>query len=120
MEFDSNKPIYLQIADSICNRILSGEFKAGDRIPSVREYGASIGVNPNTVARSYERLTSMGVIYQQRGIGFFIASDAREKILSAEKENFFNQYLPDFINRARLLEISKSELIERLNTRLEF
>ena len=64
MEFDSNRPIYLQIADVLCDRVLSGEIKSGDRIPSVREYGASIGVNPNTVARSYERLTSLGVIYQ--------------------------------------------------------
>ena len=52
MEFDNNKPIYVQIADNICERVLSGEFKPGDRIPSVREWGARIGVNPNTVARS--------------------------------------------------------------------
>ena len=57
MEFDSNKPIYIQIADNLCERILSGEFKPGGRIPSVREWGAEIGVNPNTVARSYEILT---------------------------------------------------------------
>ena len=58
MEFNPNKAIYLQIRDSIRERILSGELKAGDRIPSVREYGASIGVNPNTVMRTYEKLTS--------------------------------------------------------------
>ena len=67
MEFDSNKPIYIQIADNLCERILSGEFKPGGRIPSVREWGAEIGVNPNTVARSYEILTDRKVIYNQRG-----------------------------------------------------
>ena len=56
MEFNSNKAIYLQISDIICEKILSGELKADDRIPSVREYGASIGVNPNTVMRTYEKL----------------------------------------------------------------
>ncbi|MBQ3847127.1 MAG: GntR family transcriptional regulator, partial [Bacteroidales bacterium] len=56
MEFSENKPIYLQISETISERILSGEVKPEDRIPSVREYGASIGVNPNTVMRSYEKL----------------------------------------------------------------
>ena len=61
MEFNSNKAIYLQISDIICEKILSGELKADDRIPSVREYGASIGVNPNTVMRTYEKLTNEGI-----------------------------------------------------------
>ena len=70
MEFDSNKAIYLQICDAICERILSKEFGADERIPSVREYGAEIGVNPNTVMRSYEKLTADGIIYNKRGIGY--------------------------------------------------
>ena len=52
MEFDNNKPIYIQIADSMCEAVLAGKYAAGERIPSVREWSASIGVNPNTVARS--------------------------------------------------------------------
>lgn len=61
MEFNSNKAIYLQISDMICEQILSGALAADDRIPSVREYGASIGVNPNTVMRTYEKLTNEGI-----------------------------------------------------------
>ena len=72
MEFNSNKAIYLQISDMICEQILSGALAADDRIPSVREYGASIGVNPNTVMRTYEKLTNEGIIYNKRGIGYFI------------------------------------------------
>ncbi|MGI6314132.1 MAG: GntR family transcriptional regulator [Candidatus Cryptobacteroides sp.] len=114
MEFDENIPIYLQIARSFCDRVLAGELKAGDRIPSVREYGASIGVNPNTVARSYERLTNLGVIYQQRGIGFFIAEDAKKSILKDARERFFNEELPKFAERAKLLGISQKEITEAL------
>ena len=62
MEFDSNKPIYLQIGDSVCNKILRRELLPEDRILSVREMGAQIGVNPNTVARSYEKLMEAGII----------------------------------------------------------
>ena len=72
MNFNTEKPIYLQIVDVIADRILSGELKGGDRIPSVREYGADIGVNPNTMMRSYEKLTADGIIYNKRGIGYFV------------------------------------------------
>ena len=114
MEFDGNKPIYLQIADAFCERVLSGELKPEDRIPSVREYGSEIGVNPNTVARSYERLTDLGVIFNRRGIGFFIAPDAPRIVLSGEKEKFFTGELPAFRRRAELLGIGKDELIKEL------
>ena len=114
MEFDSNRPIYLQIADAFCERVLSGELHSGDRIPSVREYGASIGVNPNTVARSYERLTDMGAIYNQRGIGFFVAEDALKTIREAYRKQFLEEDLPRFAERARLLGISKEEIISVL------
>jgi len=105
MEFTENKPIYIQIADGFCSRILSGELKPGDRIPSVREWGASIGVNPNTVARSYEILTDKGIIYNQRGIGFFITESACESIRNADARKFIEQEIPAFLERARLLGI---------------
>ena len=114
MEFDSNKPIYLQIADAICDRVLSGELPEGERIPSVREHGADIGVNPNTVARSYERLETLGVIRQQRGIGFFIAEDARDLILKDARERFLREELPAFAERARLLGITAKEIASKL------
>lgn len=112
MEFNSNKSIYLQICDAIYERILSGNLKPDDRIPSVREYGAEIGVNPNTVMRSYEKLTSEGVIYNRRGIGYFTSADARERVLEAEKKQFLNEELPLLIRRMKLLEISEENLIQ--------
>ena len=111
MEFDSNKPIYIQIADNLCERILSGEFKPGARIPSVREWGAQIGVNPNTVARSYEILTDRKVIYNQRGIGFFVADDAIGVIGDTERRKFIEEELPLFVNRDSLLGIDLKEYI---------
>ena len=112
MEFDNNTPIYLQIADSWCDRILSGELKAEDRIPSVREWGAQIGVNPNTVARAYEELTARGVIYQKRGLGFFIAADAPRTILDAARKEFIEQELPKFARRAQLLQLDLYDLLK--------
>ena len=114
MEFNENKPIYLQISDAISERILSGEIKPEDRIPSVREYGASIGVNPNTVMRSYEKLTSDGIIYNKRGIGYFVASEAREIILAEDRRRFMEEELPAFIRRMHLLGIDPSEICKQL------
>lgn len=111
MEFDTNKPIYLQIADNICERILSGEFKPGSRIPSVREWGAAIGVNPNTVARSYDILTDRKVIYNQRGIGFFVTDDAIGVIRDTERRKFIEEELPAFLSRAALLGIDIKDYI---------
>lgn len=67
---ENNKAIYLQIADKICDDIMLGALKDGDRIPSVREYAASMEVNANTVMRSYEYLERNDVIFNRRGIGF--------------------------------------------------
>ena len=112
MNFGTEKPIYLQIADVISDRILAGELRGGDRIPSVREYGADIGVNPNTMMRSYEKLTADGVIYNKRGIGYFVADDARETVLAAQRKEFIEKELPAIRARMRLLGIDWSEISE--------
>ena len=111
MEFDSNKPIYLQISDSLCERILSGDLKPEDRILSVRELGAEIGVNPNTVARSYEKLTDAGIIYTRRGLGYFVAPGAKEIVLEAERKSFLENEWPKLLKRAELLDIDLNKLV---------
>lgn len=92
MEFDSNRPIYLQILDAICDQILDGTLQPDGRIPSVRDYGAQLGVNPNTIMRSYEKLTNDGIIYNKRGLGYFISADAREKVLSIKRKEFMDDF----------------------------
>ena len=115
MEFNSNKAIYLQISDIICERILSGELRPDDRIPSVREYGASIGVNPNTVMRTYEKLTNEGVIYNKRGIGYFISGDARDIVLANDRKEFLEVELPAIIKKMELLGLDPKELLTSKN-----
>lgn len=103
MEFDPNKPIYLQILDSICDQILDGTLMPDGRILSVREYGAKLGVNPNTVMRTYEKLTADGIIYNRRGLGYFISSDAREKVLAIKRKEFMDDTVPKIRRQMRLL-----------------
>ncbi len=108
MDFHNEKPIYLQIADVFCEQILSGQLKADDRIPSVREYGAQIGVNPNTVMRVYEKLTAEGIIYNKRGIGYFVSADARNRILEAQKAEFLAKEVPAILRKLELLGLDAS------------
>lgn len=110
MEFDSNKSIYLQICDAICESILKGDLGPDSRIPSVREYGAEIGVNPNTVMRSYEKLTGEGIIYNRRGIGYFISKDARRIVLDTRRQDFLENELPQILRKMELLGISMQDL----------
>lgn len=106
MQFNADKPIFLQIADNLCDRILSGELKGEDRIPSVREYGADIGVNPNTMMRAYEKLTADGVIYNKRGIGYFVTEDARKQILKVQRQEFLEKDVPAIKQRLKLLGLN--------------
>jgi len=112
MEFNQNKPIYLQIADEISEKILSGILNEGDRIMSVRELGAELGVNPNTAMRSYEKLTQDGIIYNQRGIGYFVAEGARKTALEKMRTEFINEELPQILRKIELLELDPREIIK--------
>ena len=112
MEFSQNKPIYLQIADGISEKILSGELKEGDRILSVRELGGELGVNPNTAMRSYEKLTNDGIIYNQRGIGYFVCEGARAIALDKMRNDFLENELPQILRKMRLLELKAEDYLK--------
>lgn len=107
---ENNKAIYLQIADGICDRVMAGTFTEGERIPSVRDYAATLQVNANTVMRSYEHLSQEGVIFNKRGIGYFIADDARERISVIRHETFFNGEIQEFFRQLSLLGITPDDL----------
>ena len=114
MEFKEQKGIFQQIADRICDRILQGELKAGDKLESVRELAVAIGVNQNTIMRTYSELLRDGILSNQRGIGFFVSPEARDIILAKRRNEFFNNDLPHIARQARLLGISAEEIIGKL------
>jgi len=110
MNFQDNKAIYLQIAERICDEILLGNFKEEERVPSVREYAAVVEVNFNTVMRSFEYLQSMDILYNKRGIGYFVAEKARRKILSLRKKQFLQSEINDFFKQIYMLDIPMKEI----------
>lgn len=105
MIFKESKSIYLQIADRICDEILLGQYPEEERIPSVREYAAIVEVNANTVMRSFDYLQAQHIIYNKRGIGYFVASNAQELIRTLRKEAFMKDELEYFFHQLYILNI---------------
>mgnify|MGYP000804675493 CR=1 FL=1 len=112
MNFKESRAIYLQIADRICDDILLGQYEEEGRISSVREYASIVEVNANTVMRSYDYLQSQGVIYNKRGIGYFVSVGAGTLILSLRKEYFLKEEADYFFRQIYTLGISGKELLE--------
>lgn len=110
MEFGDSNAIYLQIADQLCENILLRQWNPGDRIPSVRELAVSIEVNPNTVMRTYTYLQDKGIIYNKRGIGYFVADDGYDKTNDLRKEDFVNTELPKMFKAMGLLKLSMDDV----------
>jgi GntR family transcriptional regulator len=110
MEFVNSKGIFLQIADSISEKILEGKFPPGEKIPSVREMAIDLGVNPNTVMRTYSELQARGIIDNKRGVGYFISSEALNIIQRWKRDEFFNVELPLIVRQTKILGITLEEL----------
>lgn len=113
MDFSTNKPIYRQIIDYSYNNILSGEWSQGCRIPSVRELAAVLAVNSHTVLKAMEYLQQRDIIYQRRGMGFYLHDDAREKVNNDRRESFFKETLPHLFNEMGRLGITMDEVTKR-------
>ena len=112
MEFKNKQAIYLQIADYACDHILSGKWAAGEKIISIRDMAVSLEVNPNTVLRAYEYLQQQDVIFNKRGVGYFVAETAPDKIREIRRQRFFEQELPEFVKKVKLLGIDFETVVK--------
>ena len=114
MNFKQNIPIYLQIADRIMDEILTGVYPVNGRIPSVREYSVALEVNVNTMVKVYDHLTSSGLIYIKRGLGYFVCESAPAQIRQMRKTQFFTDFLPQLAEKMQQLDITEEDLKKEL------
>ena len=110
MEFSQPKGIYQQIAEQMRDRILAGEWQEGERIPSVRELAAGVGVNPNTVNKSYQALLDREIIENQRGLGGHEVAEAKRRIIEQLREEFVRDELPRIFRTMRVLGMQLEDL----------
>jgi DNA-binding transcriptional regulator YhcF (GntR family) len=110
MQFNTNKAIYLQIADLFCENILLKKWKENERIPSVREIAVDLEVNPNTALRSFLLLEEKEIIYNKRGVGYFVSEGGYNKTLALKEEFFINNDLPELMKTLNLLSLTIADL----------
>lgn len=109
--FDERSPIYRQIADQISADVLSGELAADEQVMSTNQYAAFYRINPATAAKAFQLLVDEGVLYKRRGLGLFVAADAREMLQSRHRERFYPDVIEPMLREAAAIGISRDDLI---------
>ncbi|MGY6647919.1 GntR family transcriptional regulator [Wenyingzhuangia sp. IMCC45574] len=117
--FNNNKAIYLQIADSICDKLLLGTYENESKISSIRETAVQLEVNPNTVQRSYEWLQQHEIIFTKRGLGYFTSVDAVDKVIELRKKEFITEVLPEVFKNMELLNLDVEDIKQEYNKYLK-
>ena len=116
MEFNDNQAIYMQIADFMCEHILQKKWLEGEKIPSIRDIAVKVEVNPNTALRTFNYLQDQGIIYNKRGIGYFIAEQGYTKTLELKKEHFIKEELPKMFRLLDLVDLSFEDIKQYYQT----
>ncbi len=117
MNFSKHKPIYAQISDYLCERILTSQWQEEEKIPSIRDMAVQLEVNPNTVVRAYATLEQAQIIEMRRGIGYFVSQKANAKIQKERKAVFLKEELPEVFKAMDLLQITLDEFVVLYNRR---
>ena len=110
LNFDSEKPIFLQIADIIADAILSGAFEEESQIPSITELSVNYKINPATALKGINILVDQGIVYKKRGVGMFVATGAVDKLGEKRKDEFFDTYIASLIAEAKRLKLTETEI----------
>jgi GntR family transcriptional regulator len=110
--FNETQPIFVQIRQRIAAMILSESAKEGEALPSVRSIAADLSVNPLTVTRAYESLVNLGVVESRRGMGMFVATGGRDKLLAHERQTFLNEEWPRIQTQIKALGLDLDALLK--------
>ena len=114
LDFKDDKSIYLQIAESIENDILKGNIEEEAQVPSTNQMAVMYKINPATAGKGINLLVDRGILYKRRGIGMFVASGAKEKIIEERKEEFYEKHITALLEEARNLGIGTDEIVDMI------
>jgi DNA-binding transcriptional regulator YhcF (GntR family) len=114
IDFDSEKPIYLQLAEAIEDNILKGIFEEEAQIVSTTEISVKYKINPATAGKGVNVLVDEGILYKKRGLGMFVSAGAKKKILEKRRNSFYEEYVQSLLEEAAKLNISKEDIIKMI------
>jgi len=116
LDAENEKPIFIQLAESIEDNILKGIYPEETQIPSTTEVAVTLKINPATVNRGVNLLVDDGIIYKKRGVGMFVCQGAHEKIMAKHKQAFYQNFLLPILEEAKNLGLSREEISQMLNS----
>jgi DNA-binding transcriptional regulator YhcF (GntR family) len=121
MEFliDDTRPIFVQIAERIEEDILAGRLAEEEQVPSTNQFAALYQINPATAAKGVNLLVDQDILYKRRGLGMYVASGARAKLLEKRREQFYERYVVTMLQEAEKLGITPEQLTEMLQRRVK-
>ena len=114
---DNERPIYLQLMERIQRDIISGVYKTGDRLPSVRDLAMDAAVNPNTMQKALSELERSGLVYSHRASGRFITDD--QPLIRKMREELAGEYVRQFLAQMQDLGFEDNETVEMLEKTLK-
>lgn len=100
----------MQIADYMCEHILQKKWQEGDKIPSIRDIAIKVEVNPNTALRTYNYLQDQGIIFNKRGIGYFVAENGHRKTLEMKRKQIIKDELPKVFRMLDMVDLNFEDL----------
>lgn len=112
---DEGTPLFVQIATQVADDIADGSLPEGERVPSTNEFAAFHRINPATAAKGINMLIDDGLLEKRRGIGMFVATGARERLLADRRKRFAEQYVDPMLSEAKRLGIDTGTLISLIN-----
>ncbi len=110
--FNDTEPLFIQIARWLENKIVTGQLKADEQIPSTTELSAALKINPATVRKGVNILVEKGLVYKKRGMGMYVAANAEDSARDDRRERFRDDYVRPMLEEAARLGISRDEVAE--------
>lgn len=110
IQWSDNSPIYRQLKDKLVGMMLDGDIKPGDALPSVRQIAAVYQLNPITVSRAFQELADENVVEKRRGLGMYMSENAKDQLLSSEKQRFLQDEWPVIVARIKRLGLQPENL----------
>ena len=116
MNFEDERPIFLQIAQQMEDGILSGAFPEETQIPSTTEISVNYKINPATALKGINILVDSGIVYKKRGLGMFVSEGAVKTLRGKRKEEFFENYITKLAGEARKLGLTQEEIVSMIES----
>jgi len=114
IDFTSEKPIYIQLAEAIEDNILKDIFEEEAQIISTTEISVNFKINPATAGKGINLLVDDGILYKKRGVGMFVCTGAKDKVLQKRKESFYSTFIYSLLEEASKLNICKEDIIRMI------